>query len=54
MLEMAFYWSLTFTQFRDVKRKVSTRLVVFDSKQIEFCCRTLWRCSSTTLPPLLC
>ena len=25
MLEMAFYWSLFFTQFSDVKRKVETK-----------------------------
>ena len=25
MLEMAFYWSLFFTQFSDVKRKVKTK-----------------------------
>ena len=37
MLEMAFYWSLTFTQFTDVKRKVRWYQVHILLSTSDFC-----------------
>ena len=47
MVELTFYWSLFFSQFVDVKRKV-----VKFSEPAKMLFRIFGRCSSTTSPPL--